>query len=375
MISTKIATKFLTSNKVQMWLIFWGIGIGVAVQIFIGSLIFGLQDSLIDKTVGSSPHITIRNKESSEYILGDSDRLLEVDGVKAVSHTLDLNVFKNNNDVNTPILLRGVTFSEANKIYKFKENVVKGTYPTKRNEVVVGKGLLEELNLKIGDTLELDNLNMKLKIVGAFDLKVESVNTLWMIGDINYIQEKLSLENKLTSIELQIDDPFMSDQIVDNLKVKDTEEIVNWKQQNEQLLSGLSGQSISSYMIQFFVIISVVLGISSVLIISVVQKQKEIGILKAMGLTDKTTSNIFILQGLFYGIIGGILGVCLGIGLLYMFTSFVLNADGTPVVPITLSYKFIIFSFLVALVASIVSSIIPSLKSSKLNPVEVIKNG
>ena len=144
---------------------------------------------------------------------------------------------------------------------------------------------------------------------------------------------------------------------------------------NEQLLSGLNGQSVSSYMIQVFVLISVILGIASVLAITVLQKSKQIGILKAMGLKDRKASQIFLFQGLMLGVAGALLGIALGIGLILMFTKFALNPDGTPVVPVSLDYQFILFSGLIAVLSASVASLIPARKSSKLSPIEVIRNG
>lgn len=136
----------------------------------------------------------------------------------------------------------------------------------------------------------------------------------------------------------------------------------------------MAGQSASSYMIQVFVLLAVLLGISSVLAISVVQKSKQIGILKAMGIKDKTASLIFLFQGLILGIIGSILGTILGISLTYIFSIFVKNPDGTPLVPFYLDYKFITISVLIAIISATISALIPARKSSKLNPIEVIKN-
>ena len=144
---------------------------------------------------------------------------------------------------------------------------------------------------------------------------------------------------------------------------------------NEQLLSGLTGQSTSSLMIQVFVVISVVLGIASVLAITVLQKSKQIGILKAMGINDRTSSYIFLSQGFILGVLGGILGIIFGIGLLFIFSNFALNPDGTPVVPIFINPMFIGLSGLIAILASTGASIIPALKSKKLSPIEVIRNG
>ena len=149
----------------------------------------------------------------------------------------------------------------------------------------------------------------------------------------------------------------------------------NWKEQNEQLLSGLTGQSVSSYMIQVFVLLAVLLGIASVLAISVVQKSKQLGILKAMGIKDRTASLIFLFQGFMLGVIGSLLGIGLGIGLSYAFSVFVKNPDGTALVPFFLDIQFIVISFVIAVIATTVAAFIPAKNSSKLNPIEVIKNG
>jgi len=148
----------------------------------------------------------------------------------------------------------------------------------------------------------------------------------------------------------------------------------NWIEQNAELLSGLQGQSTSSLMIQVFVMVSVVLGISSVLAITVLQKSKQIGILKAMGIKDKDASLVFLFEGFLLGIFGAIMGVLFGLGLTAMFTTFALNADGTPVVPLSIDYGFIALSALIALAASTFASLIPARRSSKLSVIEVIRN-
>ncbi len=204
-----------------------------------------------------------------------------------------------------------------------------------------------------------------------------SLNKSWVITTLNSARDIFDRENKLSSIETQVKDVFSADIIAEELELvleKEDLKSLNWKKQNEELLSGLAGQSASSYMIQVFVLLAVLLGISSVLAISVVQKSKQIGILKAMGIKDKTASLIFLFQGLILGVIGSILGTILGISLTYIFSNFVKNPDGTPLVPFYLDYTFITVSVLVAIISATIAALIPARKSSKLNPIEVIKN-
>jgi lipoprotein-releasing system permease protein len=115
-------------------------------------------------------------------------------------------------------------------------------------------------------------------------------------------------------------------------------------------------------MIQVFVMILVVLGISSVLAIMVMQKSKQIGILKAMGIQNTTTGYIFLSEGLILGILGAVLGIVFGLGLSFLFTKFALNPDGTPVVALYISYPFVTMSGMIAIAASVVAAMIPAFK-------------
>jgi len=377
MLSFKIATRFLFTNKAQTALIVTGIAIGVSVQIFIGSLITSLQDSLIDKTIGSSSHITISAKTKNELINNDVLKLEKNKEIKYISSSLDYSAYIDNSKNKYPILLRGLNLEEANKIYKFEKNLI-GRMPINKNEIIVGVNLKKDALLKLNKEVKIISLNQKetmVKIVGFYDLKVSAINGLWVISNLETVREISSIKESITSVEMQVYDIFQADEIAKNIKINKNEKIINWKTENESLLSGLNGQSISSIMIQVFVLISVILGIVSVLIISVVQKSKQIGILKAMGIKDKDASKIFLFEGAILGTMGALLGVGFGLLLGISFTSFAVNPDNTPVIPLNIEPLFIFASFLIALISSILASLVPSLKSSKLSPMEVIKNG
>lgn len=382
-LSWNIALRFLKSSKGQTLLIVLGIAIGVSVQIFIGSLIDGLQVSLIDKTIGSSSHITIVSSEKGKYFKDDQSlikSLKENKDLEIVSKSLDSSAFLTIDDETYPILFRGMEFENAKKIFKFDEKIEKGKLPSSDGEIMLGKDLAEDLGLKIGDKLDMvipGGSLEEVKLSGIYDLKVKAVNNSWAISTIETAGRIFDKEGSLSSIETQVNEVFDADIISENIE-KDLDAnliTTNWKVENEELLSGLAGQSASSYLIQVFVLLAVLLGIASVLAISVVQKSRQIGILKAMGIKNKDASLIFLFQGLILGTIGSILGTVLGLSLTYIFSNFVKNPDGTPLVPFFLDYTFIGISVAVAIVASTLSALIPARKSSKLDPIEVIKNG
>ncbi len=380
----QIATRFLKSSKGQTILIALGIAIGVSVQIFIGSLIQGLQKSLVDTTIGNQPQITLTSN-NEEKLIADykeiADRIsANEEEVINLSVAADGPALISKNEETYSILLRGFNIDEADSIFNIKESLVEGTLPDSEGEVLIGVDLKEEADISIGDEIELlANFGdtSTVTVTGFFNLGVASLNKSWTITNLETAQNVFSYDDQVTSINMQLKDVFLADTVADSIKERETSETLvvdNWKAQNEDLLSGLNGQSVSSIMIQVFVMISVLLGIASILAITVVQKSKQIGILKAMGIKDKDSSLIFLFQGLLLGVLGAILGVALGLLLAFTFTKFALNPDGTPVVPLFIDPMFITFSAVIAVAASVIAALIPARNSSKLSPIEVIRN-
>ena len=389
----KVAIRFLISNKAQTLFIILGISIGVSVQVFIGTLIDGLQKSLIDKTINNSSQITVSSTKDDRTIDNFEKKILQIEEsdsrIKNVSPALEASAFIKDGNKSYPVLLRGFQLEDSDKIYNIKNRIYEGTWifqrdiEASRKKILIGRELNKELNKKPGDMIKITTPAGRTEefiISGFYDLGVSSINKSWIITDLNTVQSTFGFDQKITSIEAQIlvDDIFQANSISQNVKYNlgsDEVKVENWQEQNKQLLSGLSGQSTSSYMIQFFVIVSVILAIASILAITVIQKSKEIGILKAMGIKNGPASRIFLFQGIILGIFGALLGVSFGVGLTVMFTKFVVSADGTPIVQLYVNPKFIILSAALAIGSSSIAALIPAKKSAKLDPIEVIKNG
>jgi lipoprotein-releasing system permease protein len=384
-LSFTIALRFLKSGKGQTLLIVLGISVGVAVQLFIGSLIQGLQASLIDTTIGSSSHITIVPANGKTSIKDWKRAMYEAEitdsGIINISAAAEGSATIDYDDDTAPVLVRGFNVEDADKIYSFSDGLYEGRLPIKKDEALIGKELALKSNTKVNDEITLilpSGTITRLKVTGLFDLEVSSLNESWVVTTIETAQDMLSLDSSVTKIEMQVKKVFTADETAKdlsyNISAADVE-VENWKNQNQSLLSGLNGQSVSSYMIQVFVLVAVLLGISSVLAISVVQRSRQIGILKAMGIKDRDASLIFVFQGFMLGIVGAVFGIILGFALLWFFTNFAVNPDGTPIVPIYINIGFIALSGMFAISSAVAASLIPARLSSRLNPIEVIKNG
>jgi lipoprotein-releasing system permease protein len=402
-----IAWRFLMSAKKQTIVIVLGIAVGVSVQVFIGSLISGLQKDLVDTAIGSTSQLTIQSEIDRDVLIDDTitlsvpvitDEELITDirayseNFKSVTETLSVIGFIEKEGIEKQVLFRGLDLVNAEGIYKFEsdEKIVYGRMPAADDEIMLGIGFLteyEENDIDLFDennpiTIEITrqgSLEVDVfKVVGFFDLGVQALNNSWGVGTLGGAREIYGTDDYIiSSIEMQLSDPFLAENLALELenRLGSTYTTSNWMVEQASLLSGLQGQSISSLMIQVFVIVAVVLGIASTLAITVIQKSKQIGILKAMGLRDKDASLVFLFEGTILGVFGAIVGVLLGVGLSVAFVNFAIDATtGDPVVPLFISPSFIALSAFIALFASILSALFPALRSSKMTVIEVIRN-
>ncbi len=385
-LALQIAVRFLKSSKLQTLTIMLGIAVGVSVQIFIGSLIGGLQKDLVDTAIGSSSQITIRSTQSNQPI-DDYNVVLPVvenadDNLTVVSPVVEGAGTAINESKTQPVILRGFDFSKANSIYKFDVKMIDGNLPSLVNHIAIGQELATSLEVEVGDsiTLQVPLIGQETLIIdGIYDFGSVQVNRSWVLSTLATAQGVFDFSStQASAIEMQVRDVFTADVTANQVETalaSSLYQIDNWKDLNADLLSGLQGQSTSSLMIQVFVMISVVLGIASVLAITVMQKSKQIGILKAMGLKDNDASYVFLFEGAILGFFGAVFGVGLGLGLSYAFTTFALDASGNPIINLFIDSNFVVLSAVIATIASILAALIPARKSSKISIIEVIRNG
>jgi lipoprotein-releasing system permease protein len=384
MLSIKIAFRFLKTGGTQTLLIIIGIAIAISIQVFVGLLIDSLQKTLVDRTIGNSPQITILSSTDTSTIR-DWEILVKeigtIDQIQTLAVSATANAFIEDRNRNLPVIIRGFNFDNFDSIYNVRNSLYKGSPYKSVREVLIGKDLREDLEVDIGDKLVVktpEGKEVSFIISGFYDLGIASINESWILTNLETAQSIFGFGNRITSIEATVKDVFEADttsleieKLLDNNDIK----VNNWKEQNEELLSGLEGQRMSSIVIQVVIIASVVVAISSVLAIIVLQKSREIGILKAMGIKDLAASLIFIYEGFFVGLIGTTLGVILGLGLLYGFNAFTTSPGGGAIVDLYIEYDFIIISWFIGLAASTFAGIFPARRSLRLSPVEVIREG
>jgi lipoprotein-releasing system permease protein len=391
-----IALRFLLKGRGQTLLIVLGIAVGVAVQFFLASLIGGLQISLIDNTVGSAPHILILPADrlarplSSGAAPQDSGRVLYEERTEIHSWLQYVNDLKRDGRIEhaapvangsgfiergnsvVPVNVKGLTAEDGLAIYKIGKKTVSGSAGLFSDAALLGKGIADRLTLAVGDKFYLRNNRGErifLRVGGIFDLGAAAGNDL-LIMPIDMVRGFFAVEG-VSAIEVQVGDVFAAETIAREYgRQYERVKLESWQEKNRELLTALRSQSSSSTTIQFFVIISISLGIASVLAIAAVQKQRQLGILKAMGTTDRSASKIFVIQGFLLGGMGSLLGLAFGLLLAFGFIS------GSDVVfGLEINARTLLTPIVLALLASIVASTIPARRAAKLSPIEVIRNG
>lgn len=384
MLTFRIALRFLTSKKSQTFLIILGIAIGISVNVFLGSLLTNLQQNLIDTTVGTSPHITVTNSTKDGFIDNYKQIETQVSSIKEVNHivsSLDVRSFVMNIHPDNPdvILLRGMNLTAGNSIYHFFDsNHFNGTIPSNPNQIAIGVDLQKSLGVKIGDTLIIKSdpnpitTNYTETITGIFDTGIASLNSLWVITNYNTSETITGKINVMSAIYMQITNVFDADTLstqIQNL-VGSGYTVTNWKAQNESLLNGISAQSSSGTIIEVFIIITLAVTIASILSITVLQKSRQMGILKAMGLSNRRSAEVFLYEAGLLGGFGSFFGIILAMFLIVGF-----NMSAAPKLTFSISFDpvFATINFIITVIASIIAGIIPARSSSKLEIIDIIR--
>jgi lipoprotein-releasing system permease protein len=212
-----------------------------------------------------------------------------------------------------------------------------------------------------------------MRAVAIFDLGVRDINRRNVYVPLRTAQSLLGIPGGVTSLDLTVTEVFEADAVAARLQAQLPFEIESWMQTNSQLLSALNAQTMSTRLIRLVVMVVVVLGIASVLVVSVVQKRKEIGILRAMGASSAQMTRVFLLQGALVSAAGSVAGAVLAWVMVAGFSALVRGADGQPLFPIVLDVATFGWVALGATLAGVLAAVAPARSAAKLDPAQAIR--
>ena len=397
----RVALRFLREGRMQTLLIIVGVAAGVAVIAYISALISGLQSNTLAKTLGAQAHISLRAPDDvvtpaatvvpGTTVLGQvqprAQRLRSVanwqalvpllealPAVAGVSPMVSGAGLALRGEAVQSIALMGVDLDRYDRVVGLRAKVVSGSARLLPGEAIIGRELAQDLGLRVGDRLAVQtgSSSESLRVTALVDLGVKDLNRRTVIVPLRTAQNLLALPGGATSLDVTLHDVWVARALAQDLQRQFPYKVESWQESNAQLVSALNAQSVSTAIIRGVVLAVVVLGIASVLV-SVVQKQREIGILRAMGATRGQVLRLFLVQGAVVGAIGSVVGLLLAVALIWVFTAFVRGSDGLPLFNITLPIDIAIRVALIATACGVLAAIAPARRAAKLDPAQAIR--
>ena len=400
-----VALRYLREGRSQTALVMAAVSVGVCVVVFLSALISGLQTSLVDKTLGSQPHVTVRvHDERARAIVDGSEtvavsrtvqkapqRLRSIDqwpavlrqlervpGVIAASPTVTGAGFAERGNAKRPVVVRGVDAERFGAIIDVRAKLKSGRFDLAGTSVVIGKVLAEDLGVSVGEKIRIitsEGVDDTVTIAGIFELGNKGADSAWVLTSLRQAQSLYALPGGVTTLELKVSDVFAAESVAVDIRSQVPLQAESWMALNADLLAGLSAQSSSKLLIQFFVVVAVALGIASVLIVSVVQKSRDIGILRAVGTSSRRVLLVFLIQGGVLGLAGSFVGSAMGAGFALSFAKLAVDTNGEPRFPITLTFDLFAGATLLATGVGLLSAVIPARRAAKMDPASAIRNG
>ena len=398
----RVALRFLREGRMQTVLIIVGVAAGVAVIAYISALINGLQANTLAKTLGAQAHITVKAPDdlvlpaalspAGTTVLSEAqpraqrlrsvvnwqslvpllENLPVVAGVSPMVSGAGLAL---RGEAVLSIALLGVDLDRYDRVVGLRGKVVSGVARLEPGESILGRELAQELGVRVGDRLTVQTglRSETLRVTALVDLGVKDLNRRTVIVPLRAAQNLLALPGGATSLDVTLRDVWVAQALAGQWRAQYPYKIESWQESNAQLVSALNAQSVSTSIIRGVVLAVVVLGIASVLVVSVVQKQREIGILRAMGATRGQVLRLFLIQGAVVGGLGSAFGLLLAVALIFLFTRFVRGSDGLPLFDISLPPSTALQVALVATVCGVLAAIAPARRAARLDPAQAIR--
>lgn len=393
-----IAVRFLRDSRGQTIFILFGITIGVAVIVFITALISGLQANTIARTLGTQAHITLRAPDEVNRIAPAADlnrlvledprpqRLRSINNWQDVRDLLDADpmleavsplvagpAFAQRGNARRSVALIGMDPQRYLRVIPIDRDMIAGSFRPAADQVVIGHRLARDLGVQPGDRIRIDAGNGRVAtadIAGIFELGVRELDERYIYMELKQAQTLIDLPGGVTAIDLTVADIFGADLIAERIGRLTGLKSESWMETNAQLMNALSAQQLSTRIISFFVALSVAFGIASVLSVSVVQRTRQIGILRAMGAGQRQMLLVFVIQGALLGMAGAIAGSICGSLLITLFDTF-----GPGLFDVYITSDLIAATIATATIVGALAASQPARRAARLDPVLAIRNG
>ncbi|ABD89361.1 ABC transporter permease [Rhodopseudomonas palustris] len=396
------AVRFLLEGLMQTLVILAGIAIGVGVIVFMSAMLAGLQANFIKRVLTSQPQIQLippdqvarpqrydKGTIEAAIVQRPTQRVLSIDqwskirvemqnrpDIVTVAPTVSGSGLALRGDTNRAITLTGIEPEVYFQIVRVPDYIVAGGSQITSEGILIGTELAKDLGASLGDKINVSTAmggNRILTINGIFDLGNKGANQRSTFVALRTAQSLLGLIGGVTSIDLTVTDIYAAEDIAREIAAMLPVQADSWIKTNAQFFTAVRAQQNSNTLIRAFVGLSVAFGIAAVLIVSVIQRSKDIGILRAMGTKREQILRVFLIQGGILGFLGALIGSALGAFALIVWHRYARQVDGSELFPLILETQLFVMSSALATATGVVAAIAPALRAANLDPVVAIR--
>ncbi|HLE41130.1 MAG TPA: lipoprotein-releasing ABC transporter permease subunit [Nitrospirota bacterium] len=377
-----------------------GVVIGVATSIITLSVMTGMQGYFRDKILSAVPHVVVMDHSGG----GTRDMMALEAKVSRVPHVVATTQFIYNQSMLTAkdrvqgVVVRGIDPKNEGRVTSLQKNMTEGSLMDleakgrKLPGIVIGEDLARKFGAVIGDTLTMVNplgeetsigivpKMKKFELVGIFDAGMYDYNTGFVYISIPAAQKFFNMPGRVSGIEVRVDEVYRADKIAASIQSEAGFPYFtrNWIEMNKNFFSALKLEKIGMSLILVVIIIVASFNIIGTLTMIVMEKSREIAILKSMGASGGSIMKIFMFAGLVIGVVGTIIGSVIGYSAVSIITKSDLISLPRDVyqvshLPLFISTLDVLFISLTALGISFLATLYPSWQAARQDPVEVLR--
>jgi lipoprotein-releasing system permease protein len=396
------ASRFLREGRMQSIAIVLGVSIGVGVIVFMSAALSAQMGNIIRRVLSAQAHIVLLPpKEVARPLRGGPgaaqaaivqkpfQRVRSIDqwqrilretqgmpAVTAAAPSASGSVLAVRGEATRAVTLVGIDPAAYFRIVPLPEKVVSGTARLGSEDIIVGADLAADLGAVVGDKLRIvpsAGEGVALTVTALVDLGSKGANQRTTYVALHTAQALLGLVGGASSIDVTVRDIYAAEDVANAIEAGTGVEADSWIKTNSQFFTAINAQRVANTTIRFFVALAIAFGIAAVLIVSVVQKSREIGILRAMGASQGQILRVFLLEGAALGLAGSVFGCALAAAAVALWERLVVDAAGLPLLPIGYDWKIFAGAAVLATVTGLVSAIWPALRGARLDPVVAIR--
>jgi lipoprotein-releasing system permease protein len=410
----QIAKTHLFAKRKQTIIASLGVTFGIAMFILMISFMTGVNKLLEDTALEATPHIRIYNdvtyagpslldekypdKKSIHLVhhqkpkleqkniknAGEIVKIIQADpDVLGASPQLTSQVFYSYGNIQLAGSLSGVDINQENKLYNLQSKITSGNIEnllSDKNGVLMGEGLADKLNINMGDKILVvtpGGGSRTMKVVGTFRFGIGTIDNAKCYADISTTQVLLDKSSSyLTEIHIKLKNIDLSKAKAKEYQKKFGYKIEDWETANQTILMSFVIRNVLTFVVVITLLVVAGFGIYNIMNMTIIDKMKDIAILKATGFNGKDIVRIFMTQAIIVGSMGGVAGLILGGTLSYILSRTPFDTGGAlniDTFPVNFDPKFYVFGLVFGILTTCFAGYMPSRKAAKIDPVNILR--